>query len=191
MKLIGITGKIASGKSYIEDKLRQDEYVVFNCDDIVKSMYYTNKMIKDYAYLCEENHIIAREYFIVTKDFILKNIYSYKERWQAFLDIVHNQLKITLHNFIKQSYREKYIFISGFDLSKLDLKFDLILNVKCTTVKNLYRLFKRDRSMLKFKFWLKQTFTNYVYNIPVINITSDINIDELLEKKYNEPKTRN
>jgi len=182
MKLIGITGKIASGKSYIEDKLRQDEYVVFNCDDIVKSLYYTNEMIKDYAYLCEGNRIIARESFVVTKDFILKNIYPYKKIWKAFLTIVHTQLKITLQNFIKQSHREKYIFISGFDLSKFDLKFNLILNVKCTTVKNLYRLFKRDRSILKFKFWLKQIFTKYTYNIPVVNITSDINIDELLEK---------
>jgi dephospho-CoA kinase len=174
-------GKIAVGKSWVENKLKEKGYPCIDCDKVIKELYAQDELIITCAWNFEKEHIVAKEYFILTKNFIMENIYPYKDKWEIFLNLVYYRLKVRLKRYIAHNVRSKYIFISGYNLSEIDLKFDLILNIKCNSIKNIYRLWKRDKSFFKIKLWFKQTFIKQEYIVPIKNIKSNISIEELLK----------
>lgn len=68
MKVVGITGSIASGKTFVINFLAEQGYPSFNCDNFVASLYQTPEFLKHLAetfpeFASGEKHEIAKEIF--------------------------------------------------------------------------------------------------------------------------------
>ena len=140
--LVGITGKIASGKSTVLEAFKNKGYDVISCDEIVKNLYKKPEIAKK----IEEFLNISFPTNEVNKD-ILRNRVSHDLKAKKKLEkYIHPLVKIEVINFFKKSksplkvVEVPLLFEAGFD----DL-FDEIIIVEVKENKQHNLLKNRDK----------------------------------------------
>ncbi|MBV0899355.1 MAG: dephospho-CoA kinase [Wolbachia endosymbiont of Fragariocoptes setiger] len=84
--IIGITGEIGSGKTFVSECFKKLGAAIFNADSIVNHLYKEDKKIKNYAKKNFPEVIINER---VNKLKLSKHFLSYDEKWVAFESLVH------------------------------------------------------------------------------------------------------
>lgn len=136
-----ITGNIASGKTQVENILKDIGYKVFDADKIAHNILYSTDKVKEEfkEYDILEHGEISRKKLgnIVFNDSALRN------RLEA---IIHPLVKQEIKRLFKEYQNEKYVFISIPLLfeSKMEDLFDKIILIYCDDDLRLKRLIKRN-----------------------------------------------
>ncbi len=100
MKRICILGGIGSGKSFIAKNFG---YPVFNADQEVSRIYFTNKKI-----FKKLNRILPNYFseFPIRKNFIVNAILSSKNNLKKIVQIVHPEVRKKMNYFLKKNKKK-------------------------------------------------------------------------------------
>jgi dephospho-CoA kinase len=142
VKIIGITGNIASGKSTISTELKNDGYAVFDADLVVQQLFQTEeviKKIKEISHdLVESNKINRKKLSNIAfqNSIILKKLES----------ILHPKVKESMNDFIISCKNNDFIFL---DIPLLFeggayLKCDYVIFLKCSALIQKQRFLARN-----------------------------------------------
>jgi dephospho-CoA kinase len=140
MKIIGITGSIASGKSFVLEQLKK-KYKTFSADEIVKKIYKNDLFIKKKIYDLFPKKLHSNSIkFLITNE-ILKN-YSFLQKIEK---IIHPKIRIEIINFINKNKKKEIIFLDIPLLieNKLNKFFYKIILIKCNKSLRKKRFIKK------------------------------------------------
>lgn len=153
MTKIAITGNIASGKSAVEEILRQKGYKVLDSDAVGHELLAHSEEVKKAfsAYDISENGAVSREK-------LGKVVFNDKKMLEKLNSILHPQIRKKIEEFLEQNKSEKYVFVSVpllFEAGMDDI-FDKIVFVYADDNLRLERLmarngFPRDYAELRLK----------------------------------------
>jgi len=156
---IGILGDIGSGKSYIAKKFG---YPVFNADAEVHKLY------KNEIKIFHKFEKILPKYiksFPINKNEISNAILAKNQNLKKIINIVHQEIRKKLKNFLKKNKNRKIIILDIPLLleNKLNNKTDILVFVQSSKIDILKRLKKRKNfnSKLLKKFRDIQYSSNY------------------------------
>lgn len=150
-KIIGIYGKIASGKSTLLSYFKEDNFPVFSADDEVANIYKND--IKFTAYCVHHfGEACLNEHNKVNKEFIKQVLFSDRDKIKILEDYLHPEVKNRAINFIKKNRNSKLIILEIPLLfeSKMDTMCDYIVGLDVTLdiqIKNLNRRNSKNVSM--------------------------------------------
>lgn len=133
---VGITGKIAAGKSQVEKIIQNLGYKVFDLDEI-------SRLVFDYEKIKSE---ILKEFQTLDRKEIGKIIFSNKDKKKKLEQIIHPELKNFVFGIFEKYKEEKVIFVSGallFESGFCEF-FDKTIFVEASDEIRLERLIKRN-----------------------------------------------
>ena len=138
---VAITGNIASGKSEVENKIRDLGYLVFDADKIAHSCLINNKdiIVDTFGSEILLNGEISREK--------LGNIvFNDMEKLQKLNNIIHPEVIKEINTLFEHYKDEHYLFVSVPLLfeAKMENMFDRIIFVYANDTIRLERLMKRN-----------------------------------------------
>ncbi len=142
MLKVGISGKIASGKSEVENILQTLGYKVFDLDKMSHNLLENDEKIKTQI-LAEFNTLERKE--------LGKIVFGNKEKKQKLENIIHPKLKEIILEIFEQNKEEKAVFVSGALLFKsgFDKLFDKTIFIDANENLRLERLVKRNNLSLE------------------------------------------
>ncbi len=97
--IIGLTGGIGVGKSFIANCFKEFGAAVFDADFIVHQLYRVDKNIISYAEKNFPGAIVNGE---IDKTVLSKYFLDYDENWKQFQSLVHSAVRNELEIFIAQ-----------------------------------------------------------------------------------------
>lgn len=100
---VGISGKIASGKSEAEKIIKSLNYQVFDLDVISREIFQDDSIQKE----------IMNEFQTLNRKEIAQIIFENKEKKKNLEKIIHPKLKEAIFELFEKYKNEKVIFISG------------------------------------------------------------------------------
>ncbi len=97
--IIGLTGGIGVGKSFIANCFKEFGAALFDADSVVHQLYKVNKNIISYA---EEKFpgVVANDE--IDRKVLSKYFLAYDENWKQFQSLVHSAVRNELEIFIAQ-----------------------------------------------------------------------------------------
>lgn len=139
---IAIVGNIASGKSTVENLLRNNGYKVFDTDiiahDILEEM--SSKIIEDFStFDIAENGKISRKKLGAI-------VFNNKDLKKRLEDIIHPEIKLKINEIFAKNKAQKYVFVSIPLLYEVGWRnlFDKVLFIKTEDDIRLNRLMQRN-----------------------------------------------
>ena len=137
MLKVGISGKIAAGKSEVENILQTLGYNVFDLDKISHDLLENNEKIK--AHILDEFKTLNRKE-------LGKIVFSDNIKKQKLENIIHPELKNIILDIFEENQEESAVFISGALLFKtgFDKLFDKTIFINSKDEIRLERLIKRN-----------------------------------------------
>ena len=189
MKRICILGGIGSGKSFIAKNFG---YPVFNADQEVSRIYFTNKKI-----FKKLNKILPNYFseFPIRKNFIVNAILSSKNNLKKIVQIVHPEVRKKMNYFLKKNKKKKFVIL---DIplileNKIYNKNDILIFIESNNKKSLkklklrknynakiYRNFKSiqlplDQKKKKADYIIKNNFLKKPVKVQIQNILKRLN----------------
>lgn len=162
---VALVGNIASGKSTVEEILRQSGYLVLDTDKVCHKLLESNSEIvgafSSYDIL-DENQNISREK-------LGKIVFSNSKLKTKLESILHPQIREKIQNFFDENKSQKIVFVAIpllFEANMQDL-FDKILFVYTNNEIRLKRLIARN---------------NYTKEYAQIRLNSQLSQDEKVKK---------
>ena len=136
-----ITGNIASGKSAVEEILKNAGEIVIDTDKISHELLNENKEVieafKNYDILSEGK---------ISREKLGKIVFADKNLKKALEDILHPQIKKKIQYFFEQNMDKERVFVAVpllFEVKMQDM-FDKIIFIYCDDKIRLERLIQRD-----------------------------------------------
>ena len=138
---VGISGKIAAGKSQVEAIIENLGYKVFDLDKI------SHKLFDD----VNVQSSILNEFKTLDRKEIGKIVFSNQDKKEKLEQIIHPKLKDIIFNLFEENKNEKIIFISGALLFKtgFDKFFDKTIFIEAKDEIRLERLINRNNFSYK------------------------------------------
>lgn len=97
--IIGLTGGIAVGKSFVANCFKEFGAALFDADSVVHQLYKVNKNIISYAEEKFPGVIVNGE---IDRAVLSKYFLAYDENWKQFQSLVHSAVQSELAIFIAQ-----------------------------------------------------------------------------------------
>ncbi|MFL3876441.1 dephospho-CoA kinase [Wolbachia endosymbiont of Trichogramma kaykai] len=97
--IIGLTGGIAVGKSFIANCFKEFGAALFDADSVVHQLYKVNKNIISYAEEKFPGVIVNGK---IDRTVLSKYFLAYDENWEQFQSLVHSAVRNELEIFIDQ-----------------------------------------------------------------------------------------
>ena len=146
MKIIGITGGIASGKTTISNFLKMKGFAVHNSDSVVKSIY-TNPTTTFIRYLKKINLKSSINGKKIDKKIIREEIFNNENKRRKLEKFIHNKVKKSREHFLKANRKKKTKIV----ILDIPLLFEAKLNNICDFVIFLYlpKKLKIQRAMAR------------------------------------------
>ncbi len=134
---VGITGKIAAGKSEVEKMLLEMNYPVYDLDELSHSLLEDNEIVK--AKVLEEFKTLDRKE-------LAKIVFSDLAKKEKLEKIIYPKLMQVISIIFEKHKRDKAVFISGAMLFKSGFYkvFDKMIFVEANDDIRLERLMKRN-----------------------------------------------
>lgn len=108
-KIIGIYGKIASGKTTVLNYLKNQGYKVFSCDEYIATLYSSSLPFKKFLIDTFHEEVI-NDNGSISKTYIKEMINQNEELKKALENYLYPEVKKALHAFVKQNINEKLVF---------------------------------------------------------------------------------
>ena len=98
--ILGLTGSIASGKSFVANLLRAENYPVFDADLSVHQLYSNNLQLNQT--ICAKYKDVCRN-GKVERQLLLEHIFNDRDLKRFVEDLVHPLVEEQIHGFIAQN----------------------------------------------------------------------------------------
>ena len=136
MLKVGLTGKIASGKSAVENILRQKGFLVIDLDIISHDILEDEKI---------KNNVV-KIFKTSSRKELAKIVFDDEEKRKTLENIIHPEIKKYILDLFEKNKNEKIIFISGALLYEtgFDKLFDKIILIDSDVSLRKERLKKRN-----------------------------------------------
>ncbi|PTD30991.1 Dephospho-CoA kinase [Mycoplasma leachii 06049] len=145
--IIGIYGKIGSGKTYISNKFINfhPEFKIINADDVSKKIL-ENQEIKSKLFKIDNNIIRDDK---VDKKYLRKTLFTNKKLKQQVDSLLWPLISKQIQKEIKNNPNTNYIIEAAllFELNLTNL--DLIVKIKSSLLKSIFRVLKRDKTNIR------------------------------------------
>ena len=137
MLKVGISGKIASGKSEVEKFIQQSGFLVFDLDVISHELLEKDEKVKTQ---------VLNEFKTLKRKELSKIIFNDENKKQMLEKIIHSKHREIIFEIFEKHKNERAIFISGALLFKSDFYkyFDKTIFVNADENIRLLRLMKRN-----------------------------------------------
>ena len=140
---IGLTGSIASGKSYVLNLFSNLYNIpIFSSDECVKELYKSNHQLKDFV----KKHILEKDEEL-NKTNISENVFNNKEKLLKLEKFIHPLVKLARDSFIEQEKKNnsKIVIVEVPLLFEKNLEndFDFIILVKTSSDLQQKRVLER------------------------------------------------
>ena len=185
--IVGIYGKISSGKSTALNILKKDNYKVFSADECVKQLYKNRKVIEKINEIAHSNFKVE-----VDKKEIKEKIIKDKTILKKINNYIHPLVKKEAELFIKKNKKENIIFLEIPLLfeSHMEGLFDYIIGIDINKNIQLERLIKRNGndalSLLKINennnFDKNKTKMDFIINNDEDLENFKINLEKIINK---------
>ena len=160
MIVVGLTGGIASGKSFVTKYLHTLKFSVHESDSVIANLY--NSYDKNFVnFLFKngfKNSLLKRK---INKEIIKEEIFNKKEKKTILEKYLHNEVRKKRNIFLKNNKKKEIVFLDIPLLfeNKLETKCDIV----CSTIAPLHIREKRalQRAGMKKKIF-KQIIKNQV-----------------------------
>ena len=106
---VGITGKIASGKSTVLNILKNKGYKIFSSDLEVARLYTTLPVKKELVNIFGEG--VLNDNLTISKEFIKNEIFSSPDKKKRLEEYIHPLVKNSIKAFINKNKTERLIFV--------------------------------------------------------------------------------
>ncbi len=164
-KIIGIYGKIASGKSTLLNMFKKENYPIFSADDEVDLIYkndlnFTLKCVELFHEECLNEHLK------VSKEYIKQVVIKDEEKKKQLESLIHPIVIKKMHEFIKKNMDKELIVLEIPLLfeAKLNTFFDYIIGV--------------DASLLSQREHLKIRNSKSISNDLLLNNSSNFDLNK-------------
>lgn len=97
--IVGLTGGIAVGKSFVANCFKKFGAAVFDADSVVHQLYKVDKNIISYAEEKFPEAVVNNE---IDRTILSKYFLAYDENWKQFQSLVHSAVQSELEIFIAQ-----------------------------------------------------------------------------------------
>lgn len=124
VKVIGITGLIASGKSTLSNYLKEKGYKIFDADYEVKKLYSNN----DFLNILKKAFPTAFVNSILNKDILAQIVFSNLIKKNKLENLIHPIIEMKCDEFVKDNANEKVIFLD------IPLLFEVGWDKKCNEI---------------------------------------------------------
>jgi dephospho-CoA kinase len=145
MKIIGITGSIASGKTTVANLMKGKKYPLFSADSVVANLYKRKNFIKSIVkkFGFNNNKKIKEQVKLVLKK-NRKNLYKLES-------IIHPLVRKEMEDFLKKKNKFLFLEIPLLIESKLKKYFDIVVFVDTKKKIRLKRYIARNGNKRTFK----------------------------------------
>lgn len=135
---VGISGKIASGKSEVEKILKNKGFLVFDLDEISHKLFEENNEVK--AEILNNFHTLDRKK-------VGEIVFCDEKQKKNLENIIYPKLKNEIFSIFEKCKKEKMIFISGALLFKSGFSefFNKTIFIQADDEIRLERLMKRNK----------------------------------------------
>ena len=193
MIVVGLTGGIASGKSFVTKHLRTLKFPVHESDSVITNLY--NSYDKNFVnFLFKNGFKNSLKKRKINKEAIREEIFNKKEKKTILEKYLHNEVRKKRNIFLKNN-KKKDVVILDIPLlleNRLNQKEDIIIFIQSKKIEAIKRLKKRDNFNLdllnklkkmqlppsykkkKSHFIIKNNFTNKSAKMSVIKILKKI-----------------
>ena len=180
---VGITGKIASGKSTVLNMIKEKGYKIFSSDLEVTRLYTTLPVKKELIKIFGEQ--VLNDNLTISKEYIKNAIFTNPELKKKLEDFIHPLVKNSIKAFINKSKTEKLIFIEVplmFE-QKIYTLFDYIIGVDSSYKTQVAHLLNRGSKSVETDLIINQSnkFDKNVSKCHYI-INNDGTLEELQER---------
>ncbi|WP_434335317.1 dephospho-CoA kinase [Mycoplasma capricolum subsp. capricolum] len=145
--IIGIYGKIGSGKTYISNKFINfhPEFKIINADDVSKKVL-ENQEIKSKLFEIDNSIIKDNK---VDKKYLRKKLFTNKKLKQQIDSLLWPLISREIQKEISNNPSSNYIIEAAllFELNLTNL--DLTVKVKSSLLKSIFRVLKRDKTNIR------------------------------------------
>ena len=158
MIIVGLTGGIASGKSFVVRHLRTKGYRVHESDSVVASLYETcdKKLVNFLLKNGFEKSFVNKK---IEKKIIREEFFKIKEKKNKLEKYLHKEVSKSRNLFLKKNKNKKIVFL---DIPLLfEKKLEKICNIVCSTIAPLNIREKRSLQRIGMK---KAIFNKIVKN---------------------------
>jgi dephospho-CoA kinase len=110
MKILGLTGSIATGKSFVAEKFKERNIPVFLSDVEISVLLQE----KDVIYKIKKTELLSssvEESFAINKEKLSKLVFNNKSALEALEDILHPLVALRRDNFIKENYNKSAVLL--------------------------------------------------------------------------------
>lgn len=191
MVVIGLTGSIATGKSFVADIFREKNIAVFDSDFEVAKLLESQKVIS-FIKICPKLGSTIKEDKI-DKNILSKRVFNDKDALVSLENILHPLVEKKVQEFIKEKKLEKVIVLD------IPLLFEKNYKKYCNKVITTYcsEITQRERALSRknidserFDFIIKQQMpinlkallTDYIVYTDVSEVYTKKQIEEILFK---------
>ena len=158
MIVVGLTGGIASGKSFVAKYLKSLGISVHDSDEVVSTLY-TSHNKKFINFLLKNNFENYLSNNKINKDKIREEFFNNKERKTKLEKYIHNEVRKSRSVFIKKNKLKKIIFLD------IPLLFEVGLENECDLIcSTTSPLYLREQRFLKRKGATKAMFKKIIKN---------------------------
>ena len=180
---LGITGKIASGKSTVLKILKDKGFKVFSADEEVARLYTLESVKKGLISIFGE--AVLNDNLTISKPYIKNAIFNNLELKKKLEEYIHPLVKHSIQSFISKNKTEKLIIIEVplmFE-QKIYTLFDYILGIDCSYTTQVAHLSARGSKSIESDLIINQSnkFDKNASKCHYI-LTNDGSLEEL----YNE-----
>ncbi|MCK8461508.1 dephospho-CoA kinase [Mycoplasma capricolum subsp. capricolum] len=145
--IIGIYGKIGSGKTYISNKFINfhPEFKIINADDVSKKVL-ENQEVKSKLFEIDNSIIKDNK---VDKKYLRKKLFTNKKLKQQVDSLLWPLISREIQKEISNNPSSNYIIEAAllFELNLTNL--DLTVKVKSSLLKSIFRVLKRDKTNIR------------------------------------------
>ena len=154
---LGITGKIASGKSTVLKILKEKGFKIFSSDEEVARLYTLESVKKGLINIFGEG--VLNDNLTISKPFIKNAIFNDLELKKKLEDYIHPLVKQSIKSFISKNKTEKLIVIEVplmFE-QKIHTLFDYILGIDCSYTTQVVHLSARGSKSIETDLIINQS----------------------------------
>jgi len=145
MKIIGITGSIASGKSTVAHLIAKKKYPLFSADRVVSELYKNNKFVK----------LLVKKFNLNDKKNIKRSIKlivkKSREKLEILEKIIHPLVRKKMNVFLKINKKILILEIPLLVENKLTKCFDKVIFVDAKKKLRLKRYLKQNKDKETFE----------------------------------------
>ncbi|RDD34618.1 Dephospho-CoA kinase [Wolbachia endosymbiont of Cylisticus convexus] len=143
--IIGLTGEIAVGKSFVANCFKEFGAIVFDADSVVRQLYKVDENIISYA---EEKFSGVVVNGKIDRTVLSKYFLAYDENWKQFQSLVHSAVRNELEIFIAQEKKtDRKLLVLDIPLlleTRFRLYCDFIVFIHADSIVQAKRLSERN-----------------------------------------------